>query len=349
MIAVVVCIVCLYAEEATPHNASCFHTCFVAMLLYPCCNTMKPSYNSPACRMEHNTCWVWIDDSAAACIGTFLSLHIDCELDAAEVRPYFISWRPQEVRSDSWRLLDGVERIWSTYADAGGSQRTNIARAMRDANHTERAIVGASGQTERLPCPPPSRDSAVLALPHTPRHALPSCPSNRVHRNSLHCRHLKSQDHLTRLSMTLHPTIERSEERFVFTLNLRRAEGFTFGVIIRRIDPETNVDDGIIVSEIDPESTVGSWNKACLQNSHLLEKVVRPGDKITSVNCISQNWRAMLLECINATAYHLTVERPRSVAMLRAEATEFNLLSLTHEFAGGSFTHNLPPIDEPYQ
>ena len=59
----------------------------------------------------------------------------------------------------------------------------------------------------------------------------------------------------------------------------------------------------------------------------------------------------MLLECIDATHYHLIVERQGSA--LRAQAQQFDLFSLTHnvsvlraeadQFACGSHTHNLPP------
>ena len=172
----------------------------------------------------HSTRWLWVDSAAAACNNPAAACIYYPDGLATEVRPYFISRQhttanPQR-RSTYAERVESVEVVLSTYADTGGARRTNIFRA-QDADHTEHAIVGATGQTKRLPCRPPPRDTLKLPLPPPPTLQHP----HELHSIVVHRRRLNSQDHLTSLSTTLHCDIERSDERLVFALSLRRAKG----------------------------------------------------------------------------------------------------------------------------
>ena len=146
---------------------------------------------------------------------------------------------------------------------------------------------------------------------------------------SVRSRHL-GRDERTRESCTeswLRPTPVT-----VFSFTIRCADGYKFGAVLSELN-----DNCLLVHEVDPDGAVGSWNRLIVERSP--EKVIRPGDKITKVNGISCNSKAMLLECLHRPLVRLTLVRtdvtpPASrggSVQLRAGAQQFVPMAQTHD------------------
>eukprot|EP00448_Togula_jolla_P002428 CAMPEP_0170603792 /NCGR_PEP_ID=MMETSP0224-20130122/19094_1 /TAXON_ID=285029 /ORGANISM="Togula jolla, Strain CCCM 725" /LENGTH=476 /DNA_ID=CAMNT_0010928683 /DNA_START=100 /DNA_END=1530 /DNA_ORIENTATION=- len=90
-----------------------------------------------------------------------------------------------------------------------------------------------------------------------------------------------------------------------FTFTLRKAEGCELGLNVSHHEGGTPV---LQVESVRPDGAVEAWNRQC-QGTASAEKAVLPGDKITSVNKVSNDPIKMLEECKEKQLLRLTIVR----------------------------------------
>jgi len=78
-----------------------------------------------------------------------------------------------------------------------------------------------------------------------------------------------------------------------FTFTLRKADGVELGLHVSHHEH----DKVIRVEGIKSEGAIGAWNRQWTGNGASVEKIVMIGDKIVSVNGISNDPNKMLQEC----------------------------------------------------
>lgn len=106
----------------------------------------------------------------------------------------------------------------------------------------------------------------------------------------------------------------------IFSFTLRKADGTDLGLNVSHHEE----DKVLRVESVRPEGAVEAWNRQCL-GSAAAEKAVMPGDRIVSVNAVSNDPLQMLEECRLRQLLKITVvrgEAPKSTT-LRADASEF--------------------------
>lgn len=120
----------------------------------------------------------------------------------------------------------------------------------------------------------------------------------------------------------LTPAVSSSGSSAVFNFTLRKADDTELGLDVKP-DYEKQV---LVVESIRPEGAIEAWNRQCIGNS-CPDKIVRPGDRITSVNGLSNQPDKMLEECRTRQLLKLAILRGEA-ALLEA-ATELDLLPAT--------------------
>jgi len=104
---------------------------------------------------------------------------------------------------------------------------------------------------------------------------------------------------------------------------LRKADGSDLGLNVSHHEE----DKALRVEGVRPEGAVEAWNRQCV-GSTASEKAVLSGDRIVSVNGVSNDPAKMLEECRDKQLLKLTVIRGEAVPapktpVLRADAPEF--------------------------
>jgi len=124
------------------------------------------------------------------------------------------------------------------------------------------------------------------------------------------------------LATSLSPPGRSAEEalKASSTLNvtLRKADGAELGLFLLRSDTEP----GLRVEGVRSEGAVQAWNRQCQSK----EKEIVVGDRIVSVNGISDNPDVMLTECKDKQLLRLVIERATGSSgssTLRADANVF--------------------------
>jgi len=110
---------------------------------------------------------------------------------------------------------------------------------------------------------------------------------------------------------------------YYFSFTLRKADGTDLGLNVSHHEE----DKALRVESVRPDGAVEAWNRQCL-GSAASEKAVLPGDKIVSVNGVTQDPVKMLEECRDRQLLKITVvrgspEAPKIATPLRADASEF--------------------------
>merc|ERR1719230_968314 len=95
-----------------------------------------------------------------------------------------------------------------------------------------------------------------------------------------------------------------SQGQRIFSFTLRNADGSDLGLNVSHHED----DKALRVEGVRPEGAVEAWNRQCV-GSTASEKAVLPGDRIVSVNGVSQDPAAMLEECRDKQLLKLTVLR----------------------------------------
>jgi len=109
----------------------------------------------------------------------------------------------------------------------------------------------------------------------------------------------------------------------IFSFTLRKADGSDLGLNVSHHEE----DKALRVEGVRPEGAVEAWNRQCV-GSTASEKAVLAGDRIVSVNGVSNDPAKMLEECRDKQLLKLTVIRGEAVPapktpVLRADAPEF--------------------------
>jgi len=194
--------------------------------------------------------------------------------------------------------------------------------------------LGATGQLPEVP-PFPFPDSQAASAVHSPGHlASPGAPPAAVTSPFLLAEALGTPDDTTvaagpcpqptplslASSLPLSPVPKAHGQEtshpfgvvgfspclanHTFRFTLRKADNTDLGLVV------SPVDDGqaLYIENIRTEGAVEAWNRQCM-NAASLEKVVIRGDRITSVNSVTLNADAMLLECKERQLLKITVVR----------------------------------------
>lgn len=139
---------------------------------------------------------------------------------------------------------------------------------------------------------------------------------------------------------------------YTFSFTLRKADGAELGLDVSH----SEVENALCVDGIRPDGAVEAWNRQCGSAAGSgVDRAVRRGDKLISVNGIKGPPQAMLDECRDKRLLKLEVvrcspgEAPRG-SPLRAEASEFvpmvvgsTLVSSTANGGRESPPETLPP------
>lgn len=119
----------------------------------------------------------------------------------------------------------------------------------------------------------------------------------------------------------LTPAVSSSGSFAVFNFTLRKADDTELG-----LDVKPDYEKQVLVVESIRPGAIEAWNRQCVGNS-CPDKIVRPGDRITSVNGLSNQPDKMLEECWTRQLLRLAILRGE--ATLLEAATELDLLPAT--------------------
>lgn len=120
-----------------------------------------------------------------------------------------------------------------------------------------------------------------------------------------------------RMPLSLVPLLTPGVEVRTFSFTIRKADDADLGLNVSH-KPEEQV---LRVEGIRSEGAVDAWNRQCLSGNST-NKAVLPGDRIVSVNNISDDPVKMLKECCDKQLLRLTISRGGEAALAASPAAQ---------------------------
>jgi len=201
-------------------------------------------------------------------------------------------------------------------ATGGGSSSASCSSTIQDSPQTDFSAAMSAGSFPPLPSVPD------FPFPHTPTTAPTPTPSAATPLSLAEA--LSSDTPSSSVPVSLMGSLPPPQQgQRIFSFTLRKADGSDLGLNVSHQED----DKALRVEGVRPEGAVEAWNRQCV-GSTASEKAVLPGDRIVSVNGVSNDPAKMLEECRDKQLLKLTVIRGEAVAapktpVLRADAPEF--------------------------